>query len=96
MTTSVVADLAGVARDAAHQELSGRQRCRACGRDEAVLADRPDAVVVRHGKAVAKAHADDTDPADHHTRLAAAAHPLLAGILLPPLRTRTDAVPGRP
>lgn len=84
MTTSVTGQLGAVARAAAHRQPAG-QRCGACGRDETVLADRPDGVVVRHGQAVAKAHADDTDPADHRARLAVAAHPLLAGILLPPL-----------
>ncbi|GAA3727699.1 aminoglycoside phosphotransferase family protein [Streptomyces tremellae] len=69
-----------VARDAAHRGGT----CRACGRGS-VLADRPDAAVVRHGAAVVKAHAEGTDPAAHRARLALAAHPLLAGILLPPL-----------
>ncbi|MEW2549744.1 phosphotransferase [Streptomyces sp. NPDC047002] len=68
------------ARDAAHREGA----CRACGH-AGVLADRPDAAVVRHGAAVVKAHAEDTDPAAHRARLALAAHPRLAGILLPPL-----------
>jgi hypothetical protein len=45
---------------------------------------------VRHGDAVAKAHADGTDPTGHRTRLAVAAHPLLAGVLLPPLRAAAD------
>ncbi|WP_405579243.1 phosphotransferase family protein [Streptomyces sp. NBC_01190] len=49
-----------------------------------VLADRPDATVVRVGAAVAKAHPADTDPVALRTRLAVAAHPLLRGILLPP------------
>ncbi len=84
MTTSVVRALARVARDAAHLPMP-RQTCRACGGDEAVLADRADGVVVRHGEAVAKAHAFGTDPDGHRARLAVAAHPLLAGILLPPL-----------
>ncbi|MFE4061651.1 phosphotransferase family protein [Streptomyces sp. NPDC059096] len=61
-----------------------------------VLADRPDGTVVRHGGAVAKAHADGTDPAGHRARLAVAAHPRLAGILLPPLPTPTGEVYGRP
>ncbi|MYZ37537.1 aminoglycoside phosphotransferase family protein, partial [Streptomyces sp. SID4917] len=50
-----------------------------------MLAERGEGVVVRHGEAVAKAHADGTDLAGHRARLAVAAHPRLAGILLPPL-----------
>jgi aminoglycoside phosphotransferase (APT) family kinase protein len=100
VTVSVVHALAAVARDAAHlppQPLSPpRQACRACGRDEAVLAERPDGAVVRHGAAVAKAHAPGTDPHDHRARLAVAAHPCLAGILLPPLPLGAHDVHGRP
>ncbi|TJZ41900.1 aminoglycoside phosphotransferase family protein [Streptomyces piniterrae] len=50
-----------------------------------VLADRPDGTLVRSGRTVAKAHAPDCDPRDLAARLAVAAHPLLHGILLPPL-----------
>ncbi|MEU8998015.1 phosphotransferase [Streptomyces caniferus] len=50
-----------------------------------VLADRPDGTVVRSGRTVAKAHAPDADPHDLAARLRIAAHPLLHGILLPPL-----------
>ncbi|MER6306522.1 aminoglycoside phosphotransferase family protein [Streptomyces sp. NPDC001657] len=50
-----------------------------------VLADRPDGTVVRSGRTVAKAHAPDADPQDLAARLRIAAHPLLHGILLPPL-----------
>ncbi|GAB7034654.1 phosphotransferase [Streptomyces sp. NPDC021749] len=50
-----------------------------------VLADRPDGTVVRSGGTVAKAHAPDADPHDLAARLRIAAHPLLHGILLPPL-----------
>ncbi|MGX1855025.1 phosphotransferase family protein [Streptomyces sp. NPDC055299] len=50
-----------------------------------VLADRPDGTVVRGGHTVAKAHAPDGDPHDLAARLRIAAHPLLRGILLPPL-----------
>ncbi|MEU3187449.1 aminoglycoside phosphotransferase family protein [Streptomyces sp. NPDC006923] len=95
MTASVVSALRRVARDAAHSA-AGPGCCRACERGEAVLADRADGVVVRHGDAVAKAHADGTDPAGHRARLAVAAHPRLAGILLPPLPAAVDGVHGRP
>ncbi|MCF3147910.1 phosphotransferase family protein [Streptomyces platensis] len=50
-----------------------------------VLADRPDGTVVRSGPTVAKAHAPDGDPHALTARLRIAAHPLLRGILLPPL-----------
>lgn len=50
-----------------------------------VLADRPDGTVVRSGRTVAKAHAPDADPQALAARLRIAAHPLLHGILLPPL-----------
>ncbi|MCI3227139.1 aminoglycoside phosphotransferase family protein, partial [Streptomyces sp. NP-1717] len=61
-----------------------------------MLADRSDGVVVRHGAAVAKAHAPGTDPAGHRARLSVAAHPLLAGILLPPLPATPPHIAGRP
>ncbi|MEV4997177.1 phosphotransferase [Streptomyces niveus] len=61
-----------------------------------MLADRTDGVVVRHGPAVAKAHAPATDPAGHRARISVAAHPLLTGILLPPLPAGTPHVAGRP
>ncbi|WP_299541607.1 aminoglycoside phosphotransferase family protein [uncultured Streptomyces sp.] len=50
-----------------------------------VLADRADGTVVRCGPVVAKAHAPDADPAGLDARLALAASPALAGVLLPPL-----------
>ncbi|WHX17490.1 phosphotransferase [Streptomyces malaysiensis subsp. malaysiensis] len=50
-----------------------------------VLADRPDATVVRCGHVVAKAHPPGTDPAELAVRLGVAAHPRCAGILLPPV-----------
>ncbi|MDI9885661.1 aminoglycoside phosphotransferase family protein [Streptomyces sp. HNM0645] len=77
--------LAEVAREAAHVPRP-RGACPACGQEADVLAERADAVVVRHGPAVAKAHAPWTDPDAHRVRIAVAAHPLLAGILLPPGR----------
>ncbi|MFI1964800.1 phosphotransferase family protein [Streptomyces pathocidini] len=50
-----------------------------------VVADRPDSTVVRVGSVISKAHAPDTDPVDLAVRLRVAAHPRLAGVLLPPL-----------
>ncbi|MFH8491440.1 aminoglycoside phosphotransferase family protein [Streptomyces longisporoflavus] len=63
-----------------------------CGH-EAVLADRDDATVVRHGDTVAKAHAPGTDPAELAARLKVAA--ALDGILLPPLDERALPLHGR-
>ncbi|WP_405800668.1 phosphotransferase family protein [Streptomyces sp. NBC_01506] len=99
-TTSVVPALSAAARHAAHPDAGSPANpphpCHACGHDETVLADRSDGVVVRHGAAVAKAHAPGTDPAAHRARLCVAAHPLLAGILLPPLTAATQHLAGRP
>ncbi|MCX4583404.1 phosphotransferase family protein [Streptomyces sp. NBC_01481] len=95
MTADVVRTLAYVARDAAHL-FTPRQACPACGHDEAVLAERDDGAVVRHGEAVAKAHAPGTDPGAHHARLAVAAHPRLTGILLAPVPLPAGDVNGRP
>ncbi|GAA2469859.1 phosphotransferase family protein [Streptomyces lavendulocolor] len=89
---ALVRELDVVARRAAHAGAP----CRACGGSGAVLADRPDGTVVRHGDAVAKAHAPDTEAAAHRARLAAAAHPRLAGIVLPPLPATVQEVAGRP
>jgi hypothetical protein len=86
----LVPTLKRVARATAHRGGA----CPACGH-ESVLADRPDAAVVRHGAAVVKAHADGTDPAAHRVRVALAAHPRLAGILLAPLPPAEADVHGR-
>nr|WP_232546792.1 phosphotransferase [Streptomyces antimycoticus] len=58
-----------------------------------VLADRPDATVVRCGHVVAKAHPPGTDPAELAVRLGVAAHPRCAGILLPPVDDDMAALP---
>lgn len=58
-----------------------------------VLADRPDATVVRCGHVVAKAHPPGTDPAELAVRLGVAAHPRCAGILLPPVDDDMGALP---
>ncbi|MFQ6143316.1 phosphotransferase [Streptomyces seoulensis] len=63
---------------AAHHRAAGGCPCEA-----AVLAVRPDATVVRHAGAVAKAHAPGTDPGPLALRLTTAAR--LPEILLPPL-----------
>lgn len=82
------------ARAAAHAP--GQAVCRACGQDGEVLAERSDGVVVRHGRAVAKAHAAGTDRDGHRLRVAVAAHPLLAGVLLPPIPGPRVEPDGRP
>ncbi|GAA3356743.1 aminoglycoside phosphotransferase family protein [Streptomyces antimycoticus] len=58
-----------------------------------VLADRPDATVVRCGHVVAKAHPPGTDPVELAVRLGVAAHPRCAGILLPPVDDGMAALP---
>lgn len=60
---------------------------------EAVLADRDDATVVRHGDTVVKAHAPGTDPAELAVRLQVAA--ALHGTLLPPLGETAIPLHGR-
>ncbi|MFE7379913.1 phosphotransferase family protein [Streptomyces zhihengii] len=82
VTAPLVRHLTEVAKAAAHPSQSS---CPACGQGAVTLADRPDGTVVRHGDAVAKAHATGTDPGAHALRIAVAAHPALAGVLLPPL-----------
>ncbi|WP_243741273.1 phosphotransferase [Streptomyces sp. 8K308] len=59
------------------------------------LAPRSDATLVRVGAVVVKAHAPGTKAAALAARLRVAAHPALAGILLPPLPpARVRALPG--
>ncbi|MGP3635075.1 phosphotransferase [Streptomyces sp. 24-1644] len=87
-TTTVVRALGDLAHDSAHP------RTTACDCAPAqVLADRADGTVVRRGKIVAKAHAPDTDGPALAARLALAATPALAGILLPPLPSPRAADP---
>lgn len=79
-TTTVVRALGDLAHDTAHPPAA------ACDCAPAqVLADRADGTVVRRGRIVAKAHAPGTDGPALAARLALAATPALAGILLPPV-----------
>ncbi|MGW1230592.1 hypothetical protein ACWD49_35110, partial [Streptomyces sp. NPDC002530] len=71
----------GTGRDAAHGSAAAPCACP----EPVVLADRADGTVVRVGPVVAKAHAAGTDTAALAARLAPAADPGLAGILLAPL-----------
>lgn len=80
MTTTVVRALDDLAHDRAHPRTSGCDCAPA-----RVLADRADGTVVRRGRIVAKAHAPDTDSGALASRLALAAAPALAGVLLQPL-----------
>ncbi|GHJ38839.1 phosphotransferase enzyme family protein [Streptomyces sp. TS71-3] len=91
MTTDVLPALTAKVRRAVHP---GAAAC-ACTEPGAVLADRADGTVVRHGDVVAKAHAPDTDAAQLSLRMAAAAHPALEGVLLAPLRPDAEAFRGR-
>ncbi|MEU4878111.1 aminoglycoside phosphotransferase family protein [Streptomyces sp. NPDC021608] len=80
-------------------ELSLRAAARAhpaapdCSCGAATLADRADATVVRHGDAVAKAHAPGTGAAALAERLAVAAG--LPDVLLPPLASTPAELHGR-
>ncbi|MGW4838302.1 phosphotransferase [Streptomyces globisporus] len=86
--TSVVHDLGTLAHRLSHP---ARTPC-VCEPPQ-VLADRPDCTVVRSGAIVAKAHAADTDREALAARIALAAAPQLAGILLPPLPAPAPAAP---
>ncbi|MDI3386797.1 aminoglycoside phosphotransferase family protein [Streptomyces sp. B-S-A8] len=92
MTTSVIRELTATARAAAHGPYA---EC-ACPARPAVLADRADGTVVRHGGTVAKAHAPDADREGLAARLAVAAHPALASVLLAPLDLPAAELDGRP
>jgi len=88
VTVDVLPGLVAKARGAAHAEP-------ACAHPDTVLADRQDGTVVRHADTVAKAHAPGTDPGELARRLAVAADPALAGILLSPLRPAPVDLHGR-
>ncbi|MEV8317051.1 aminoglycoside phosphotransferase family protein [Streptomyces sp. NPDC059900] len=88
MTALLLPALTAKARQRAHRT----PRTCACAHD-AVLADRDDATVVRHGDTVAKAHAPGTDPAGLAVRLKVAA--ALDGTLLPPLDETAIPLHGR-
>lgn len=83
--------LAAKAHAAVHSSAGTSCRCPSSG---TVLAERGDAAaVVRHGTAVAKAHAPGTDPTALRLRLAAATR--LPGTLLAPLHPDPVRVHGR-
>ncbi|WP_375256730.1 phosphotransferase [Streptomyces sp. MNP-20] len=84
--------LAGHAERRAHAP--ARHAC-PCAPPAAVLADRPDATVVRHADTVAKAHAPGTPERPLAARLATAALPALADTLLAPLDPRPALLEGR-
>ncbi|MBI0295014.1 phosphotransferase [Streptomyces sp. PRKS01-29] len=74
-----------VSQTAAQLATALRRARRDATAEVTVLADRPDATVVRCGHVVAKAHPPGTDPAELAVRVGVAAHPRCAGILLPPV-----------
>lgn len=84
-------ELTATVRAVAH----GPYRECACSAPPAVLADRDDGTVVRHGPTVAKAHAPDADREQLAIRLAVAAHPALSGVLLAPLDVPGTELDGR-
>ncbi|ATL26352.1 aminoglycoside phosphotransferase family protein [Streptomyces formicae] len=92
MTTTLLPALTSTAKAAAHDATHPRP----CTCPTPVLADRPDATVIRHGGIVAKAHAPGTPPTDLTARLETAAHPTLATTLLPPLHATLTELQGRP
>ncbi|MFM9367728.1 phosphotransferase family protein [Streptomyces sp. Da 82-17] len=92
MSSSVTRALTATVRAAAH---GPHAEC-ACPASPAVLADRADGTVVRHGRTVAKAHAPDADRTALAARLAVAAHPALAEVLLAPLDLPATELDGRP
>jgi hypothetical protein len=98
------ADMAGAVVAAAHAAPPGAHSAHAPGTEpeeatpgdgHVVLAERPDATVVRVGETVAKAHPADTVAADLAVRLEVATHPRLRTILLRPHAVRAEAE-GRP
>ncbi|MGR6969278.1 phosphotransferase family protein [Streptomyces cynarae] len=88
MTVDVLSALTATARCAAHPRGGG------CGHPDAVLAEREDGTVVRHGGTVAKAHAPGTDLGELSLRLGIAAD--LSEIFLAPLRSVPADLHGRP
>ncbi|MEU6993389.1 aminoglycoside phosphotransferase family protein [Streptomyces sp. NPDC046465] len=90
MTSAILPALTAKVRAAVHPTSAGP--C-ACGGGDALLADRADATVVRHGDVVAKAHAPDTDPAELAVRLDVAVR--LPGTLLGPLHSAATDLHGR-
>ncbi|GHH75637.1 aminoglycoside phosphotransferase [Streptomyces sulfonofaciens] len=91
MATDVLPALTARVRSAAHPAAAP---C-VCAEPGAVLADRADGTVVRHGDVVAKAHAPGTDAAQLALRMAAADHPALDGVLLAPLHPDAAALHDR-
>ncbi|MEU6144812.1 phosphotransferase [Streptomyces sp. NPDC047081] len=87
--TPLLSELTARAKAKAH----ARPAPASCPCGAAVLADRPDATVVRHADTVAKAHAPGTPLADLTLRLSTATR--LPGILLAPLTPAPVELHGR-
>ncbi|MFF1652973.1 phosphotransferase family protein [Streptomyces sp. NPDC058255] len=77
----------------AHAHAAAASSC-PCGTKDTVLANRPDAMVIRHADTVAKAHAPGTDPMELSLRLSVAT--ALPDTLLPPLTSTPVDLHGRP
>ncbi|WP_433449153.1 phosphotransferase family protein [Streptomyces sp. CA-142005] len=88
---ALIPALTAKARAAAHPDDDGAP-C-VCAAGPALLADRPDATVVRHADTVAKAHAPGTDRAELTRRLSVAAR--LPDVLLAPLAPAPSPVRDR-
>lgn len=93
-------ELHALARATAHPEGAagqGKEECCSC--PVALLADRADGTVVRHGAVVLKAHAPGGGAGELPARVAVATRPALADVLLPPLPALPhlpSALDGRP
>jgi hypothetical protein len=87
VTADVLPALTATARCVAHPQGG------VCGHLDAVLAERDDGTVVRHGDMVAKAHAPSTDLGELSLRLGTAAD--LSEILLAPLHVTPTNLHGR-
>ncbi|WP_063763057.1 phosphotransferase family protein [Streptomyces rimosus] len=85
MPAAHIRQLAALAAPPTGPEAIPRPSARYSTSVPALLADRPDATLVRCGNVVAKAHAPDCDADRLAVRLRVAAHPYLHRILLPPL-----------
>ncbi|MFI0965610.1 phosphotransferase [Streptomyces sp. NPDC021080] len=92
---SLLPALTAAARAAAHPATAvpGPRGACPCGAEDALLADRDDGTVVRHGDIVAKAHAPDTEPRGLALRVSVATS--LPGVLLPPLDPAPAGLLGR-
>ncbi|MER8043946.1 aminoglycoside phosphotransferase family protein [Streptomyces sp. NPDC094032] len=90
MEETVLVQLHALARAAAHPGAPSGCPCAV-----AVLADRDDGTVVRHGRLVLKSHAPGGETEALRARVGVAGLPALAEVLLPPLPNPRAALDGR-